>query len=139
MPRSFRPVPRLVAALCLSLAPVTGAGASGDAPAEEADAAPVFVPIEGLQVPIIEAGAMSGRLRVEIVLQGVSSAVLPDLRRELPRFRERALTAALEYARLHASPYAAVNVAELSATLEAALKDPVLKRVLIVQVRAEPA
>lgn len=139
MPRWFRPVCRLSAALCLALAPLAGAGASGDAPTAEADEPPVFVPIEGLQVPIIEAGAMSGRLRLEIVLQGASNAVLPDLRRELPRFRERALSAALEYARLHASPYAAVDAAQLSATLEAALKDPVLKRVLIVRVRAEPA
>lgn len=148
MSRWIRLVPRSAVALWLALAPMMDAGAAsaaGDAadanPAPEADGdqPPVFVPIEGLQVPIIEAGQMTGRLRIELVLQGVSNETLPLLRQELPRYRERALTAALEHARLHVSPYAAVDALQLSATLDAALKDPGLKRVLIVRVKAEPA
>ena len=140
MSRWYRPVPRFCAALWLACAPMMGSGvASAADAAEESDGPPAFVPIEGLQVPIIEAGQMSGRLRMEIVLQGVSAQSLPVLRRELPRFRERALAATSEYARLHVSPYAAVDAVELSTTLEGALKDPVIKRVLILTVRAEPA
>lgn len=141
----FRPIPRLMAVLWLGFAPISGAGeasaADAAAPKAEDEAAqpPVFVPIEGLQVPIIESGEMRGRLRLEIVLEGVSTAALPAIRRDLPRFRDQALSAVLEHARLHVSPFAAVDAVRLSATLDTTLKDPSLKRILIVKAAAEPA
>lgn len=137
--------PALAGLMLLLPAPMAGAGSASAEDGEKAasavdpDAPPVFVPIEGLQVPIIESGEMGGRMRLEIVLQGVSADMLPTIRHDLPRYRDQAYAAALEYARLHVSPYAAVDARRLSGALDSALKDPALARVLIVRVSAEPA
>lgn len=145
MSRMRGPFSLLAAFMGLALAPTIGTGpasAAAEAEAASADDAaepPVFVPIEGLQVPIIEAGEMRGRIRLEIVLQGASAEALPTIRHDLPKFRDRAYTAALEHARLHVSADAAVDARRLSDVLDVALRDPVLKRVLIVRVSAEPA
>jgi hypothetical protein len=151
MPRPTLSAPRLAAGLSLLLLLGGAAGAAGETDAAAARAAegkaaeaetdqpPAFVSIEGLQVSIIDADEMSGRLRVEIVLQAGSPEALATLRRDLPLFRDRAFAAAMEHARLHVSPYAAVDAVKLSAALDSALDDPAVQRVLIIKVSAEPA
>ena len=105
--------------------------------AEETQAAS-FVAMEEISVPIVDAGRIDGVLRVSVVLQARDVAGAARLARKMPELRAAGLGAAIEFARLHASPFTPVNVHKLAGTLEPALRgvDGTIARILIVKVSA---
>jgi len=115
---------------------------AGAAPghAQEAKLA-TFVAMEEIAVPIVDAGRIDGVLRVSIVLEARDIAGAASLARKMPELRAAGLAAAIEFARLHASPFTPVDVRRLSGTLEPALRgvDGTIARVLIVKVSARAA
>lgn len=120
-------------------AALTGATLLGAAPSQAQSAeTPAFVTMEEISVPIVDASRIDGILRVSIVLQARDAGGAAALARRMPALRAASLGAAIEFARLHASPYTTVDVSKLSATLTPALRsvDPGIARVLIVKVSA---
>ncbi|OAN54813.1 hypothetical protein [Sphingobium sp. TCM1] len=112
------------------------AGASpGHAQEAQAD---TFVTMEEISVPIIDASRVEGVLRVSIILQARDAEGAAGLARRMPELRAAGLGAAIEFARLHASPFTPVDVRKLSAQLTPALisVDAGIARVLIVKVSA---
>lgn len=118
----------LVAASVLSAAP-------GHAQTPEAAS---FVIMEEISVPIVDAGRLDGVLRVSIVLQAHDVGGGANLARKMPELRAAGLSATIEFARLHASPFTPVDVNKLSAALTPALLgiDAGIAKVLIVKVSA---
>lgn len=108
--------------------------------AQELPAAP-YVAMDEISVPIIDAGRIDGMLRVSIVLEARDTAGAASLARKMPELRAAGLGAAIEFARLHASPFTPVNVHKLAGTLEPALRgvDGTIARILIVKVSARAA
>lgn len=100
--------------------------------------AATFVAMEEIAVPIVDAGRIDGVLRVSIVLEARDTAGAASLARKMPELRAAGLGAAIEFARLHASPFTPVDVRRLSGTLAPALRgvDGTIARVLIVKVSA---
>ena len=118
-----------------ALTGATAVAAASDAPAKEAH----LVPMEELAVPIVDGGRGVGTLRVKLVLDMADAAAAAGA--TLPPLRAASLGAAMEHARLYASPMAPVNVARLAADMTAALRaeDARVARVLIVEVGASRA
>ena len=121
-----------------ALAALTGAtavAAESDGAAEEAH----LVPMEELAVPIVDGGRSTGTLRVKLVLDMADAAAAAGA--TLPPLRAASLGAAMEHARLYASPMAPVNAERLAADMTAALRaaDTRVSRVLIVEVGATRA
>jgi hypothetical protein len=100
-----------------------------------------FVTLEEISVPIVEGARADGRLRLKLVLEAQDAAAAERLLAALPLLRATSLSAALEFARLYASPMTPVDVGRLSSDLTAALKkqDAGIARVLIVEVAAARA
>ena len=100
--------------------------------------AATFVAMEEIAVPIVDAGRIDGVLRISIVVEGRDTAGPASLARKMPELRAAGLSAAIEFARLHASPFTPVDVRRLSGTLAPALRgvDGTIARVLIVKVSA---
>ena len=123
----------------LPLSAVAAAAVTAAAPghAQELPAAP-FVAMGEISVPIVDAGRIDGVLRVSIVLEARDAAGASRLARKMPELRAAGLGAAIEFARLHASPFTPVNVHKLAGTLEPALRgvDGTIARILIVKVSA---
>jgi hypothetical protein len=107
--------------------------------AAEGQASP-FITMEEISVPIIDASRIEGVLRVSLVLQARDADGATRLVRRIPELRMAGLGAAIEFARLHASPFSAVDAARLSSALTYALKgmDKGIVQVLIVKVSAMP-
>ena len=128
MTRSALTISAFVAASVAGAVP----GPAQQAPAER------FVAMDEISVPIVDAGRIDGVLRVSIVLEARDTAGAADLARRIPELRAAGLGAAIEFARLHASPFTPVDVRRLSETLAPALRrvDPAIARVLIVKVSA---
>lgn len=97
-----------------------------------------LVAVEAILVPIVDGGRVEGTLEVKVVLRtsdaNSASAQLPQIRAELRQ-------AAAEYARLHVSPWQAVDSASLAAALDAANRHatPAVLGTLLLEVRARPA
>ncbi|WP_375195248.1 hypothetical protein [Sphingobium sp.] len=130
MPRSALFPSAIVAASLLSATPSR---------AEEGQAGS-FITMEEISVPIIDASRIEGALRVSVVLQARDADGAAELARRMPELRMAGLSAAIEFARLHASPFSAVDAARLSSALTHALKgmDKRIAEVLIVKVSAMP-
>ncbi|HSX54535.1 MAG TPA: hypothetical protein VLG14_04480 [Sphingomonas sp.] len=128
MTRSALTISAFVAASVAGAVP----GHAQQAPAER------FVAMDEISVPIVDAGRIDGVLRVSIVLEARDTAGAADLARRTPELRAAGLGAAIEFARLHASPFTPVDVRRLSEALAPALRrvDPAIARVLIVKVSA---
>jgi len=128
MHRTALPVGAFVVASVAGAVP----GHAQQAPAEQ------FVAMDEISVPIVDAGRIDGVLRVSIVLEARDTAAAAGLARRMPELRAAGLGAAIEFARLHASPFNAVDVRKLSEVLAPALRriDPAIARVLIVKVSA---
>ena len=128
MVRSALPVSAFVAASIAGAAP----GHAQQAQAE------TFVAMQEISVPIVDASRIDGVLRVSIVLEAKDAAGAASLARRMPELRAAGLGAAIEFARLHASPFTPVDVRRLSGMLAPALRgvDPAIARVLIVKVSA---
>lgn len=117
------------------------APASGAAPEPAETGSEAFVTIPEISVPIVDAGRMDGVLRVSIVLQTHDIAAANRLSAQMPDLQAAGLSAAVEFARLYASPYTPVDVEKLSAELAPALVhgDAGVRKLLIVNVTAMAA
>lgn len=124
-------------ALTVSTLAVASLAAIAPGHAQQAKAE-TFVPMEEISVPIVDAGRIDGVLRVSIVLEARDAAGAASLAQRMPELRAAGLGAAIEFARLHASPFTPVNVRKLSDALTPALRgvDPGIARILIVKVSA---
>jgi hypothetical protein len=97
-----------------------------------------LVPMEGLDVPIVEGDRADGRLRLKLVLRATDEIGAQHIRTVLPELRETSLAAAIEFARLYATPFAPVDAARLARDMAAALQaqDHAIDAVLLVEVSA---
>ncbi|MFC0686530.1 hypothetical protein [Novosphingobium clariflavum] len=135
----------LVAAPVATCATVAGVApeAALAAPAVPANAPPTFDPatlvkLDQIDVPIVDAGRLGGVLHLTLVVETRSPDTASALAKRMPELRAASLAAAIEFARLRASPFAAVDVERLQHTLTPALRrvDPGIARVLIVRASA---
>lgn len=121
----------------LSLAPATTAAlAAGDG---EGGGELHLVEMDELSVPIVDASRADGALRIKLVLETVDGSAAARAAAELPTLRAASLAAAVEFARLYASPMAPVDAERLATDMTAALheQDKGISRVLIVEVLAQ--
>lgn len=123
--------------ICASLMALAGACLASPAQAQSAEAL-TFVRMKEISVPIIDAGRMDGILHITLVLQARTEGDVIPIRRKLAELRSAGLGAAIEFARLYASPYAPVDVERLSERMSEAMKNavPEIDKVLIVEVSA---
>lgn len=91
-----------------------------------------------LDVPIVEADRADGRLRLKLVLRAADEIAAERLRQAMPGLRETSLATASEFARLYATPFAAVDAQRLASDMAAALRarDPAVEAVLLVEISA---
>lgn len=115
--------------LSAALALLTGAAA---ARAE----GPAIVTMETLAVPIIDNGQIAGRMELGLALVATDADAATRLALAAPRLRATAMVAALEFARLQATPYRAIDVGALMARIAPALRSPDVSRVLVLKVWA---
>ncbi|MBO9725468.1 MAG: hypothetical protein J7530_13910 [Novosphingobium sp.] len=99
---------------------------------------PSFLVMEPIDAPIVDSGRIDGVLHLSLAVKMKSAENAAELAKRMPELRAASLAAAIEFARLHASPYAPVNVARLSAMMAPPIKqlDTGVEKVLIVQVSA---
>lgn len=124
------------AAVCTAAAPDTVQATPAAAPAPVDPA--TLVKLDQIDAPIVDAGRIGGVLHLTLVVETRSSATAAALAKRMPELRSASLAAAIEFARLRASPFTAVDVERLQQTLIPALKrvDPGIARVLIVRATA---
>ncbi|GAA4217478.1 hypothetical protein GCM10022253_16150 [Sphingomonas endophytica] len=98
-----------------------------------------YVWLDEIVLPIFGESQMEGKVHVRLVLDAGDKAGAAAVHARLPRLRARALSALLEFARLNASPYAALDARALSVSLNRALRaeDRQIARVLIARVRVD--
>lgn len=97
-----------------------------------------FIPMDGLDVPIVEGDRADGRLRLKLVLRASDEVGAQRIRAALPALREASLAAAIEFARLYATPFAPVDAGRLAHDMTAALhaQEQAIDTVLLVEVSA---
>ncbi|HUD95462.1 hypothetical protein [Sphingobium sp.] len=97
-----------------------------------------FVTMDEISVPIVDASRVEGVLRVSIVLQMRDADGATRLAQRMPELRAAGLSAAVEFARLHASPFTPVDARKLAAAMTPALSrvDAGIAKVLIVRLSA---
>lgn len=97
-----------------------------------------LVPMDEIAVPIIDGAHMEGVLRFTLVLRAHDPAAATRLGATIAKLRSIAMIAGMDFARLRASPYSAVDVGHLVLTLDKALKaaDPGVEQALVVRVGA---
>ena len=153
----LRPLPKplllLVAGALIGVPPAAASGSEGGSEkgaegkgaegkgGESAHPSPLFVTLDPLDVPIVEGDRADGRLKLNLVLQGADDAAAAAIDTRRPALREAALAAAIEFARLHASPSTPVDARRLAADVTTALRriDPTIRAVLVVEVAARRA
>lgn len=86
---------------------------------------PQFVEISELRVPIVQGDRADGRLLVTLALKVDDPAEAAAITGAMPMVRERAMMAASEFARLHASPFLPVDAQRLAHAIDGALHDHV--------------
>jgi hypothetical protein len=131
----------LIASAALSVLAAGGlvsASAYAEAGAEPVELHPV--PLEELEVPIVDSGRLDGTLRVRFVLNAVDDGAADALAERQPELRSLALGAATEFGRIYASGLAPVNAEILKQKAKAAIiqAHPGVADVLVVQVSASP-
>lgn len=135
----------LVATVAATAAAVPTQAETGQTETEAKKADPIpppdpsFVVMEPIDAPIIDSGRIDGVLHLSLAVKTKSAENAAELTKRMPELRAASLAAAIEFARLHASPYAPVNVARLSAMMAAPIKrlDRGIEKVLIVKVSAD--
>jgi hypothetical protein len=136
----FRVPYRRVSALLLVAAALPAQAANTDPrkPAELPPADATFVPLQPIDVPIVDAGRIDGVLHVSIVVQARSEQDAAALTERMPELRAAALPAAIEFARLRASRFAPVDVSRLAETIAPPVRqvNAAIAKVLIVKVSA---
>lgn len=100
-----------------------------------------LVPIEEIRVPVVEGNRADGTLQMKLVLVAKDAASASEASADLPLLRATSVAAAIEFARLYASPMLPVDVKRLSEDMTAAIhhQDPRISRVLVVEVMARRA
>ena len=131
----------LSAALLGLVVPAAVGAQDGVKPAPAAKFSQNFVYMPEINVPIVDAGRLDGILRIKVVLQPRSDAAAIRLATRMPELRAAGLSAAIEYARLYASPYTPIDVEKLTAAMATSLTsvDGGIGKVLIVKVTAKTA
>ena len=121
-------------AAALSLTPSPPVAAADDVASPEVH----FVPMDEIVVPIIDSARTTGAMRLKIVLDAVDAAAAAEIAADLPSLRETSLAAAIEFARLYASPLAPIDAERLSAHMTEALEARAkgVSHVLVVEVSA---
>lgn len=119
----------------------TVAATAGADNGESVTLEPHLVPMQEIAVPIIDGDRLDGSFRVKTVLAADDAAAAERIEAALPRLRSASLAAALEFSRLYASPFRAVDAEMLSKNLTEALQseEPGVTRALVVEVAATPA
>ena len=114
------------------------AAASAAASAADAGAEAHLVPMDALVVPIVDGGRSAGTLRIKLVLAAADAGAAERIAASLPPLRAASVGAALEFARLYASPMTPVNAERLAGDMTATLRaaDAGVRRVLVVEVAA---
>lgn len=97
-----------------------------------------FVTLDPITVPIIEYDRIAGSLQLTVVIDAKDAAAVVTLTEAVPVLREKAVLAAIEFARLRASARRPVNAETLDHDLSLALAHdhPQIGRVLITEVSA---
>ena len=130
----------LIASAALSVA-IAGGLASASAYASSGEPAELYaVPLEELEVPIVDSGRLDGTLRVSFVVNAKDSGTADRLGERLPELRSLALGAATEFGRIYASGLAPVNAEILKKKVKAAIAKahPDIADILVTQVSASP-
>jgi hypothetical protein len=121
------------AALAIGVAS-TSAGGAVEQPAAE----PMVVDMTTVEVPIVDGDKVQGSLRVKLAMNAIDPAGMDMVTAGLPRLRATALVTIVEFARLYASPFRAVDNERLSRSLNDALRreEPKIGNVLLLEVAA---
>lgn len=100
-----------------------------------------LVPMDEIRVPVVEGSRADGTLQLKLVLVAKDAAAAEAATADLPQLRAASLAAALEFARLYASPMMPVDVERLAEDMTAAIhhQDERIGRVLVVEVMARRA
>lgn len=100
-----------------------------------------LVPMDEIRVPVVEGSRADGTLQLKLVLVAKDAAAAEAAKADLPQLRAASLAAALEFARLYASPMLPVDAERLAADMIAAIhhQDDRICRVLVVEVMARRA
>lgn len=139
MPRRCRSVLSRRPMFIGMMAALSGAGVLvAPVRASEGGGTGIMVPMDEIAVPIIDGAHMGGILRFTLVLRAHDSTAATRLTGSMVKLRSVAMIAGLDFARLRASPYSAVDVWSLLTSLDKALKsaDPGIAQALIVRVGA---
>ena len=123
------------AALALMLTASAGAAsASGGGGAEGLH----LVPMDEVNVPIIDGDRAEGRLQFKLVLEAKSDAAAQELSATMPVLRATTVSTGIEFARLYASSMMPVDARHLATEMTTALhaQNPGIARVLLVEVMA---
>lgn len=128
----------LVAVAALSA--LTTGSVHGAATPLHVNPTPFFVTLEAMEMPIMSPSQIEGRMHVSLTLEAKDADSAHNLDKDMPRLRALALTSAIEFSRLHASGFRAVDVEALNTSMGDALKARYagINRVLIVKVSAMP-
>jgi hypothetical protein len=131
----------LFAAASFALVPAgASVRASGNGDASNAGVALHLVPMDEIRVPIIDGDRADGTLLFKLVLVAKDEAAAAHATATLPALRSASLGAAVEFARLYASPLTPVDAMRLATDVTAALRgDSGITRVLVVEVSARQA
>ncbi|HEX8442557.1 MAG TPA: hypothetical protein VF631_02805 [Allosphingosinicella sp.] len=127
----MRKLTRLALALSLvvSAATASASGSGGELH---------LVTMDEMSVPIVDGARTDGVLRYQLVIEAKDDEAASQLTAKLPLLRAASLIAAIEFARLYASPMMPVDASRFSSYMTAALKAQNLGvgRVLLVKVMA---
>lgn len=128
----------LLAAFPLSKAMGADGGKAGDPNAGELSKPGELIPMEAIDLPIIDGARVQGTLHFQLVLEADQEGSSDSLSANMPVLRSEALAVGAEFARLSASPFVAIDAQRLSAELTQALqsRQPGIARVLLVEVTA---
>jgi flagellar basal body-associated protein FliL len=128
----------MTAALLTSLTGGSIAATEGHATISER---PALLTVDEIATPIFSAARIEGSLNLSLAIEGEDAAMLPALRSQMPQLRAAMLTTTLEFSRLYASGFTAIDAERLHADLTASVKriHPGIKRVLILKLSASPA
>lgn len=131
-----KPTPIMTAALCLLPQPSAALASGSESKSGGGDLH--LVPMDELQVPIIDGNRADGQLSVKLVLEAKDAATADRATKMLPALRATSVASAIEFARLYASPMMPVDAAKLANEMSDALRhqDPGIARVLVVEVSA---
>ena len=127
-------------AAAAALGSATAAGGAGGEAYDKAPTELALVKLEPMAVPIVDGDHVQGELRVHLYLSAKDAASAGEMGPQMPRLRAATFATMMDFARLYASPYRAVDSAQLAKELTAALRkeNPGVYEVLITAVAAKP-